>query len=135
MKNSPLRKISKANIPSLKRKLWKVFAKWVKLRDNNICFTCGKRVESYASQAGHFIPKVVGGIVLYFHPDNVHCQCSYCNLQLEGNRIEYAKKLGDFKVKELYDIKNQVIEKWEPIDYQNLIEHYGQCIKDLQRAS
>ncbi len=124
MKRTRIRKYSTAQVPTLKRKLWAVFTKWVKTRDNNICFTCGKKVEGYASQGGHFIPKSVCGLALYFHPDNVHCQCSYCNLQLEGNRLEYAKRLGQEKVDELYKIKNTVITKWSVWDYLREIEKY-----------
>lgn len=131
MKRTPLRKISKAQIPALKRKLWKVFTQWIKLRDNNICFTCGKKVEGRASQGGHFIPKSVCGLGLYFHEDNVHCQCSFCNLQLEGNRIEYAKKLGQEMVDRLYLIKNQGYTYWTPQFYQTLIDDYGERIKNF----
>lgn len=134
MKRSPIRKYSQKEIPKLKRKLWAVFTKYVKTKEKNICFTCGKKVESYASQGGHFIPKSVCGIELYFHEDNVHCQCSFCNLQLEGNRLEYAKRLGQVKVDELYKIKNQVIGKWTVEDYLKRISEYEQKLSTLPFA-
>ena len=131
MKRTYLKKYSTRQIPTLKKKLWSVFTKWIKARDKNICFTCGKKVEGYSSQGGHFIPKSVCGTSLYFHPDNVHCQCSFCNLQLEGNRLEYAKRLGQEKVNELYLIKNMVIEKWTAQDYLHKIEMYTNLLKNL----
>lgn len=103
---------------SLKNELWKVFSKWVRQRDRNICFTCGKKADY--PQAGHFIPRSVGGLTLYFHEDNVHCQCSTCNLTLQGNVYEYGKRLGEEKVQELYKLKQQTTKDFpfqEKIDY------------------
>lgn len=76
------------------------------------------------SQAGHFIPRSVGGLALYFNEDNVHCQCSYCNLTMQGNIYEYGKRLGDKKVKELYKLK-QVTTKWSEQDYLDKIKQYA----------
>lgn len=115
--------MKKPTVGKLKKKLWTVFSKYIRERDNYICFTCGRYGEGSGMHAGHFIPKSVGGIALYFHEDNVHAQCYNCNINLGGNQYIYGKKLGD-KAEELYDIKNKVIEKWTIADYEEKIEHY-----------
>lgn len=73
--------------------------------------------------AGHFIPKSVGGVALYFHEDNVHACCYHCNINLGGNLYEYGMKLGKEKCDELYRIKQQ-INKWSEYDYIVLINKY-----------
>lgn len=107
----------------LKKKLWKVFAKWIKERDNYICFTCNSKVQGGNAHAGHFIPKSVGGLSLYFHEDNVHCQCARCNIWMSGNQYIFGQKLGETKVKELYTLKQKSV-KWSELDYEKRINHY-----------
>ena len=114
---------TKRKAKTLKKKAWKVFAKWIKERDKYICFTCGRKCEGSGAHAGHFIPKSVGGLTLYFHEENVHCQCYNCNINLGGNQYLYGVKLGEEKVKELYALKNKIV-KWSDEDYQNLINKY-----------
>jgi len=63
--------MKKKSISSLKKKLWKVFADYIKKRDKYTCFTCGRKGEGSGMHAGHFIPKASGGLALYFNEDNV----------------------------------------------------------------
>lgn len=127
-----LRKTSNSKVPSLKRELWKVFADYVKERDGWKCFTCGRRVKGSSANAGHFIPKAAGGLALYFHEDNVHCQCVYCNLALEGNHYEYGLRLGPEKVAELTKLKNVVVQ-WSPRNYEEKINLYKQKLEALSQ--
>lgn len=112
-----------------KAKLWKVFAKYIKLRDNKTCFTCGKKADGYALHAGHFIPKAAGGLALYFHEDNVHAQCAGCNLFLAGNQYIYGEKLGKETVDALYRCKQQIIKDYP---YDEKIAYYEKKIKELE---
>ena len=130
MKKSPLKKKSKVKISVLKRKLWEVFSLYIRTRDKFTCFICGRRGEGGAIHAGHFIPKSVGGIALYFHEDNVHACCYHCNINLGGNLYEYGLKLGKMKCDELYQIKNQ-INKVDEAWYLTRIEYYKNKIKEL----
>lgn len=127
------KKLKNWSLAKWKKEFWVVFSKYVRLRDKNICFTCGKRIgEGELSQGGHFIPRGACGLALYFHEDNVKCQCSYCNLTLQGNSYEFGKRLGEKKVAELNKIR---LEKkdliYSKMDYHNLIEEYKQKIKEL----
>ena len=104
----------------LKKELWKVFSQFIRTRDKGICFTCGRRAEGSGYHAGHFIPKSIGGILLYFHEENCHGQCYNCNINLGGNQYIYGQKLGEKKVKELYAIKEKITKDYpfqEKIDY------------------
>ena len=118
------------SLAQLKKDLWKVFALYVKKRDEYICFTCGKYCEGANANAGHFIPKSAGGLALYFHEDNVHCQCVGCNLFLQGNQYVYGQKLGEEKVKELYKLKQQTV-KWTQQDYLDKIKQYKELYEHL----
>lgn len=120
-------KLKKWTLAKWKREFWKVFALYIKKRDKWTCFTCGKRVSGYDAHAGHFTPKSVGGLALYFHEDNVKCQCASCNLAYQGNQYKFGKRLGDEKVKELhkYRLENKDL-KYEKEDYLRLIEEYKQ---------
>lgn len=124
MKKTKLKKISKTKISTLKKKLWAEFSKYIRERDRYTCFICGRKAEGSAMHAGHFIPKSVGGIALYFNEDNVHACCYHCNINLGGNLYEYGIKLGKEKCDELYRIKNQITEKWDEQTYLDKIEHY-----------
>ena len=127
LKRGSLRRKGISSVSRLKRKLWVVFSKYIKERDNYICFTCGRFAEGAGMHSGHFISKSVGGMLLYFHEDNVHAQCYNCNINLSGNQYIYGQKLGEKKVKELYEIKNQILvltPKEKIAWYEEKIEHY-----------
>ena len=115
--------MKKKSIGQLKKLLWKKFSEYIRTRDKNICFICGKYANGSAYHAGHFIPKSVGGLILYFNEDNVHGCCYHCNINLGGNLYEYGKKLGEKKCNELYALKQQTV-KWSVEDYQQKIAEY-----------
>lgn len=126
MKKTPLKKKSKTSISKLKAELWKWFSLYIRRRDNFTCFTCGHKGEGGAIHCGHFISKAIGGIALYFHEENCHAQCYFCNIYLGGNSYIFGQKLGKEKCDELYRIKNTVFEKWSEADYLKKIEYYKQ---------
>ena len=121
----------KKTISKLKKDLWIVFSKYIKKRDKNICFTCGRYGEGSAMHSGHFIAKSVGGLALYFHEENVACQCFNCNINLSGNQYIYGEKLGKKKVEKLRKLQQQ-ITKWSEQDYLEKIEYYKKELAELQ---
>lgn len=112
----------------LKKRLWLVFSKYIRFRDKGICFICGRYAEGSGYHAGHFIPKSIGGLALYFHEDNVHGCCYHCNINLGGNLYLYGKKLGEKKCTELYKLKQKIIKDFP---FENLIKEYEQKLKSL----
>lgn len=90
----------KATLSSTKKRAWRYFSKYIRLRDalkttGDIhyakCFTCG-RIESVKNMdAGHFISRRFNSTL--FDERNVHAQCSYCNTFLGGNQLEYRRQI------------------------------------------
>lgn len=110
----------------LKKELWKYFSLYIRQRDKFTCFICGRKGEGGAMHAGHFIPKSVGGLALYFHEDNVHACCYHCNINLGGNLYEYGMKLGKERVDALYKLKQTIVKDFP---YPELIEKYKKLVK------
>lgn len=75
--------------------------------------------------AGHYIAKGACGADYYFSEKNVHAQCSYCNLALEGNRPAYrqfiVKTYGDDV---LWDLENNYRTPSPDYPYKEKIEYY-----------
>lgn len=77
-----------------KKKAWAAFSRFIRNRDP-LCITCGNP----ATQAGHFLHnsdkknKQLGGNELWYDEQNVHGQCSQCNLFKSGNLGIYSVKL------------------------------------------
>uniref|UniRef100_A0A6M3Y7A7 Putative lambda recombination protein n=1 Tax=viral metagenome TaxID=1070528 RepID=A0A6M3Y7A7_9ZZZZ len=86
MKKSPIKRKSKSPYAKAKAKAWKVFSIYIRERDGHKCFTCGGQ----GTQAGHFVHS---SQETYFDEQNVHAQCSACNLWKHGNLGVYAVKL------------------------------------------
>lgn len=129
MRRTKLNKKGKTKVSILKRKLWEVFSKYIRQRDKGICFTCGRKCEGSGYHAGHFIPKSVGGIALYFNEENVHGQCYNCNINLGGNQFIFGTKLGLDIVNKLYAIKQQT-NKWTEEDYLQRTAYYKEKINE-----
>jgi hypothetical protein len=117
----------KQSSAKLKKTLWKVFSIFIRQRDKGECFTCPAKPGWKYGDAGHFIPKSVGGLALYFHEDNVHFQCKRCNMPpLCGNQYVYGKKLGEEKVAELEALKNITTKDYP---FEEKIAYYKSFIK------
>jgi hypothetical protein len=80
--------------PKAKAKAEKIFHRYIVLRDNRICFTCGKE----GNEAGHYKHNK-----LDFDEINLNCQCTSCNHFKSGNLGEYAVRLIDKYGREKYD--------------------------------
>lgn len=119
------RRQRKSSLAALKRKLWPMFAAYVKARDGNVCFSCGAEgLEGRNWQAGHMYSKKAHP-ALYYHPLAVHSQCYRCNKWLGGNGAAYASHfLEVYGVDQLLYIDS--VKNKEPHfrehDYEALIE-------------
>ena len=128
-------KLKKWSLAKWKKEFWKTFSKYIKLRDKGICYTCKVRCSGKNAHAGHFRPAGACGLWLYFHEDNVHCQCLKCNIHLQGNQYEYGKRLGEEKVKMLD--KGKIEHKdlqYSKKDYCELIKKYELKIQSLKQT-
>ena len=87
-------------------------------------------------QAGHYVPKSVGGLSLYFHEKNVHCQCFRCNINLGGNGAVYSYRILEVYGQEVFDeihrIRTQETLKYTKEDYIHITEYYKLKVKELE---
>ena len=125
------RKVKVKSLAKWKKDLWKIFSLYVRLRDNNQCFTCGRFGTGSGIHAGHYIVKAGAGLRLYFHEQNVHAQCYHCNINLSGNadvyNIKMVERYGKRVLKKLRDLRNEDLSnplQYTIEDYQRLIKKY-----------
>ena len=112
-----------------KKKAWAPFSKFIRKRDDGICFTCEKKVFGKGYHAGHFIPGAICGKSLYFSEVNVHGQCYYCNINLGGNGAIYAIKMQQKYGKDILEKLNAERighkgEQWKREELVNLKYYY-----------
>ena len=114
---------------TLKRKLDKVFSEWVRRGPGNVtsraCVSCGRIDFWQRLHAGHFVSRV--RLATRWDPENVHCQCSRCNIFLRGNAVGYARflerKYGP-KIFATLDERSRRPVKYRRGDLQAMIEEY-----------
>lgn len=92
------RGIKSESIRLLKAKLWRIFSRFVRLRDSDefgfcTCITSGERMYWKKAQAGHFISRRFSNTL--FHEQNVHAQSAHDNCYLSGNQYIYGKRLDE----------------------------------------
>ena len=120
-------------IKDLQKKLWPIFSKWIRQRDNYTCYTCGKNMLDNPSSchAGHYVPQNKGNR-LRFDERNVHAQCLTCNNFKSGNLSEYALNLeadyGLGVLQEFEAVKNER-KKFTREELQDMIDDYRQRLK------
>ena len=128
-------------ITALKKRLWKVFSLYIRLRDADDrgyckCITCGKRHHYTNIDAGHFIPKSAGNAI-YFDEENVNAQCRSCNSFHSGEQYKYGlaidDKFGDGTAKKLLKKSTQT-KKFTQQELLDMIDYYKQAIKDIKKA-
>ena len=114
--------MKKWSLKKCKKEFWSIFSVYIRLRDKGVCFSCGTKIPDFyhrsgnrlhgwkAGQAGHFITAKSCGLALYFHEQNVHCQCHQCNVNLSGNWVEYEKKIIEVYGQDVCDMLKQL--KW-----------------------
>ena len=101
---------------------------YIMLRDNYMCFTCGKSKIVYPYmifQVGHMISR--GKKSVFFHELNNHVQCAGCN-KVHNTYPEiyislFLQKYGEKKYQELVTEARKV-KKYTILDLENLADYY-----------
>ena len=116
------RRQRRTSLAALKRRLWVLFARYVRTRDGSVCVTC--RAEP-ADQAGHFYSRRIGST--WIDPKNVVAQGPRCNLFLHGNPGAFAdyilREHGPQELERLTRRANQVRKDWRADEVRILIGH------------
>ena len=132
---SNLDKYKDKSLSQLKATAVRHFHKYIRLRDQGKpCISCGKYTTL---QAGHFY-SAGHHPELKFDEDNVHGQCSRCNLYLSANLIPYADNLRDKigikkyeRLKLIVSLSKRTPYKWNRFFLIDVIERYKKINKTL----
>ena len=131
-------------ISTLKKKIWKIFSEYIRLRDclnttglpdYGKCITCSKTIPKTLLQAGHFISgRHNAGL---FSERGVHAQCYNCNINLKGNTLEYRRKIielyGEDTDLEL-EKEARAMKKFSIEELESMIDEYKNKIGELENG-
>ena len=125
--------LKQKSISKLKKEADIAFSRYIRARDKNICFTCGRKMEGNHSQCGHFVPRQYNST--RYSEKNCNCQCYACNMLYNGQPDIYAlnlqKKYGEGIIKELNALRRQV-KQWQPRELEELKKLYEDKLKLLE---
>lgn len=132
-----LKKFKENDRRTLKAKAQEVFNKYIRLRDGEVCISCGHNNllgKKRQFHAGHYLTRGARP-ELSLNENNCHSQCSICNNYLSGNLAQYRlnliKKIGLEAVEELES--GNIVKKYTVEDYKEIIKAYKVKIKELER--
>ena len=132
--------VRKKSIPSLVRKLDKVFSEYIRLRDSKPygfkyfkCISCGMLKPYEQMDCGHFIGRT--HMATRFDEMNCNGECRACNRMSSDHIIFYQRNLiqkyGIEKVDSLI-ARGRGTKKWTAWELEILITHYTQEIKKMK---
>ena len=127
-----IKKYEGKKLPELIEIAQKRVNKYVRLRDVGYngeyfkCISCQKTKHVSQMNAGHFF--AVGGFSsVRFNLDNIHGQCVYCNLHLNGNGAQYSynlrRKIGNERFETL-EKQAMISFKWDRLILIMIIEQF-----------
>lgn len=129
IKRTRIKKPKATPISKLKKQLWEVIKLYIRERDNSTCFTSGVKVEGSNRHVGHLIPSSVGGVLLRYHPRNLHIQSYVENIHHSGNGAVYYRnalaKYGQEKMDKMFQLKNHSAQA-DRYFYTSMIDLYKQ---------
>lgn len=133
------KKLLKKTIPELDAMLWRVFAKYIKLRDTDCrgygsCISCDAWLDMKYGDCGHYIKRQYAST--RFHPMNNWMQCQGCNRSKDGNAGEYRKRLIQRYGEERVDLLEQLSRKTykrDRLSYAEDIKKYKKYVKLMNK--
>jgi len=149
-RKTPLRKKSKAKIPTLKANLDALCSEYVRKRADYTCVICGtrnpvwQRGDSTSAECGHLISRTCSALRFDIRPDgNLQCQCHLCNVKHGGQHFRfkvtsdqwpfiewYCRKFGEARWLELRE-ESKVGRQWKEWELLELIAVVKQKIQEL----
>lgn len=145
LKAKPKTEVKKKNvkgfksIPSLEKKLDRIFSRFIRLRDTKEygfkygrCISCG-RVKPYDQlDCGHFHSRIHRNT--RYDEDNCHIECHYCNRMSADHLIAYQenliKKIGQKRF-DLLRVKAKMTCKRSAFELELMIKEYEKKVKKL----
>lgn len=136
MEKKKKRDLMPTRIKRAKERLKEVCHDYIRRRDSDEkdkiagkCFDCGLWAEGADFQAGHFETSGGHGVVLRYHPDNIHGQKKGCNMKerQEIVKINYTMKMlekyGRERLDKIRALKNKSVRA-DILWYEKMIELY-----------
>ena len=86
-------------IKTLRAKLWEITKRIIRERytimgTSWVCYTCDKIItEPKKCHTGHLVPRVTGGLLLYYNLDALRPQCDTCNRHRGGEGAIFYHRL------------------------------------------
>lgn len=131
------RRQRKSTLAALKRKLWKLVSRYVKDRDGNTCFSCGKGgLSGNGWHAGHLFPAGSSALIRW-EPKNLAPQCFHCNINLGGNGAAYAQRFIErYGIDEFQRLSklSREMKAWKPYEIEALIAAIQRSGADYEMA-
>lgn len=131
--------VPKRRKPDLVKKLDRVFAQYIRLRDvmangYGCCISCG-RIKHYRDlDCGHFYGRT--HMSIRFDEDDCHAECKFCNRMSADHLIAYQanliRKIGMARF-EMLGVKARQTKKWSDFELEALIRHYTSEVQRLKR--
>ena len=127
------------SVAILKKDADLLFSRLIKLREAApgtglvSCYICGNLLHYTQSEAMHYVKR--GDSSLRFHPKNVHVGCKKDNQYLDGNLIEYAKKLDaeEKRLSEWLYLEGKEIYKFTRDELKRMCADYIREINHLKK--
>lgn len=120
-------------------KLDRVFSRYIRLRDALPggyfrCIACDRFKPIADADCGHYHSRT--HMATRYDEDNCHAECRHCNRfradHLIGYRENLIRKIGTPRY-ELLNSKAHTSKKWSEWELQQLIVHYTEAVKSLER--
>ena len=139
MNAKQIKKYKGKSISYLKKKATPIFNAYIRKRDEGKgCISCDSLTFT---NAGHFYP--AGSFPsLKYNENNVHGQCVPCNYSLQGNEVEYRKRITQRISQDELDAIDFEVSRYKQTGYKwdrwfliEVIETYKEKIKHLERLN
>lgn len=128
----PTQKRKKPSLAKLKKRADAIFSKYIRIRDNFTCYTCGRVMDLNSSQNGHFVPRQY--LSVRYDEVNCHCQCYACNMLYNGQPSAYAARLEkDYGLGTVLNLeaKRKETTLWREKEYNELIDKYTLLVNKM----
>jgi len=136
-------KVKRQTISALKKAVWTIFSRYIRLRDCILttgstkygeCISCGENKPFGELDAGHFVPKHSNN---YFSEMGVHAQCKKCNRFQGGNPLGYRRGLVELYGEDIasqLETENKPLKKFTIQELESLKKYYTDKTKELENG-
>lgn len=137
MKRKKKKKLPK--IKTVRTHLWEATKTIVraryKVKGGWYCYTCPTLItEPKKCHTGHLVPRVSGGLLLYYHLDALRPQCGICNRHRGGEGAQYLYKLiGELGMPAIVTLLGLIGHDQKPTRefFQELLDERKTLLKNL----